>query len=155
MFTYKLEIFGLIITGGELAGLSALFLTVCIAFWRGGLLERRVTSLVAAAWVGSVLVDADASRGVQWAIFAVDVILAAWLLGEAIFGRRIWIAVAAAAQMMIVLTHIIFAVSPQIVQEGFFSAYYVWSYVVLFVIVVGSVLHRKAPATPGSEINQG
>ena len=96
--------------------------------------------IIATAWIGSVLVDNDGSRTVQWAIFIVDMGLAIWLLSEAILGRKLWPAFAAAAQVMIVMTHVAFVTDTRIVHEAFFSAYYVWSYVVLICLVAGSLL---------------
>ena len=71
----------------ELYGLLALLLAVGVAFWRGGALERRVATVIAAAWIGSLIVDNDGSRGVQWAICAIDIALAIYLMGETLFGR--------------------------------------------------------------------
>ena len=131
-----------IVTPAEVYGLVALFLACGIAVWRGGDQERRIAAIVAVAWIGSVVVDDDGSRRVQWAILTVDLVLAVWLLLETVFGRKLWPAFAAAALIMIVMTHVAFAIDPRIVQEGFFSAYYVWSYLVLVCLVVGSLMNR-------------
>lgn len=128
----------------ELYGLLALLLAVGVAFWRGGALERRVAMVIAAAWIGSLIVDNDGSRGVQWAIFAIDIALAIYLMGETLFGRKVWPAFAAAAQILIILTHTAFAVDENLIQEAFFSAYYVWSYVVLTCLFLGSLLASHA-----------
>lgn len=128
----------------EVYGLVALFLACALAFWRGGTQERRLAVVIAVAWIGSVVVDNDGSRTIQWAIFIVDMILAIWLLSEAILGRKLWPAFAAGAQVMIVMTHVAFFTDARIVHEAFFSAYYVWSYVVLACLAVGSLLAARS-----------
>lgn len=131
----------------EWYGLGALLLVCLIAVWRGGVPERRTALVVAACWVGSVLVDNDGSRGVQWAILAIDVFLGAWLIIEALRHNRAWLFAAAGAQVLILLTHLGFALTPEMMQEGFFSAYYIWSYIVLLALLVGSLIRgRTSPA---------
>lgn len=131
----------------EWYGLGALLLVCLIAVWRGGVPERRTALVVAACWVGSVLVDNDGSRGVQWAILAIDVVLGAWLIIEALRHSRAWLFAAAGAQVLILLTHLGFALTPEMMQEGFFSAYYIWSYIVLLALLVGSLIRgRTSPA---------
>ena len=127
----------------EWYGLGALLLVCAIAAWRGGVPERRTTAVVALCWIGSVVVDNDGSRGVQWAILAVDVFLGAWLAFQALTGNRAWLFFAAGAQILILLTQVGFALSPEIMQEGFFSAYYIWSYVVLIALAIGSLSRRR------------
>jgi hypothetical protein len=124
----------------EWYGLGALLLVCLIAVWRGGVPERRTAAVVALCWVASVIVDNDGSRGVQWAILAVDIFLVVWLVFQALTCNRLWLFVAAAAQILILLTHVGFAITPEMMQEGFFSAYYIWSYVVLLALASGSLL---------------
>lgn len=126
----------------EIYGLIVLLLVCGMAIWRGGPVERRIAAVVAVAWVGSILLDDDASSGVQYRLFAIDCVLAVWLVAEAALSRRIWPAFAAAAQLMIVMTHVAFAVNARIVQEGFFSAYYIWSYLVLLALAIGVLTAR-------------
>lgn len=124
----------------EWYGLGALLLVCLLALWRGGVPERRATAAVAICWVASVIVDNDGSRGIQWAILAVDILLAVWLAVQALSGVRLWLMLAAGAQIMILLTHVGFALTPAMMQEGFFSAYYIWSYVVLLALALGCLL---------------
>ncbi|MGV9008074.1 hypothetical protein [Brevundimonas sp.] len=126
----------------EWYGLGALLLVCMLAVWRGGVPERRTAIVVALCWVASVIVDNDGSRGVQWAILSVDVLLGVWLVIQALTCNRFWLMVAAGAQILILLTHVGFALTPDMMQEGFFSAYYIWSYVVLLALALGSFLAR-------------
>jgi len=86
-----------------------------------------------------LILDDDNTTGIQWAIFAIDVLLAIWLAEEVRFGPRIWLYFALAAQVMIVMTHIAFMIQSEIVQDAFYSACYLWSYVVLASLAIGSL----------------
>lgn len=127
----------------EWYGIGALLFVCVLAVWRGGVPERRTAAVVALCWAASVIVDNDGSRGVQWAILGVDIFLAIWLVFQALTCNRLWLFVAAAAQILILLTHVGFAMTPEMMQEGFFSAYYIWSYVVLLALASGSLLTRR------------
>lgn len=133
----------ILVTPVEWYGLGALLVVCLLAVWRGGAPERRTTAIVAICWIASVVVDNDGSPGVQWAIFGVDVLLAGWLIFEALLRPRLWSMTVAAAQIMIILTHVGFMLRPAIMQEGFFSAYYIWSYVVLLALGLGSLSRRQ------------
>lgn len=132
----------------EWYGLGALLLVCVLAGWRGGVPERRTVTVVSLCWIASVVVDNDGSRGVQWAILAVDVFLGGWLVFQALACNRYWLLVAAGAQILILLTHVGFALTPEMMQEGFFSAYYIWSYVVLLALAIGSLSSRRQVAGP-------
>lgn len=131
------------ITQFEWLSLLALALAVAAAWWRGTRADRRSALIIAAAWLASMLVDDDGSRGVQWGIFAIDLLLVSYLLVEGVFGRRLWPVCAAVAQLFIVMTHVAFLMSPSMIHEGFFSAYYLWSYVVLLCLLVGALTNRR------------
>lgn len=136
----------MIVTPLEWYGMAALLVCCLPAIWRGTPGDRRAALVIAVAWVACVLVDDDASRGVQWGIFAIDIALAAWLLVEGVFGKRLWLAAAAAAQTFIVATHVAFMIDADIQQEGFFSTYYLWSFVVLICLALGPLLSpRRRP----------
>lgn len=132
----------ILVTPVEWYGLGALLVVCLLAVWRGGASVRRSTAIVAICWVASVVVDDDGSRGVQWAIFGVDVLLAGWLIYVAMTKTQGWSLLAAAAQILIVLTHIGFMLTPEMMQEGFFSAYYIWSYVVLLALALGCLFSQ-------------
>lgn len=128
------------ITSLELFGLGALLLTLALAWLLGDSVERRISVMVAVAWIGSTFLDNDASRTIQWPILAVDILLTIGLIAETIFGRKLWPVVATAAMFMIDMTHVGFLIDHSLVREAFFCAYYLWSYVVLAAIIAGSLL---------------
>ena len=133
------------ISSQEWFGLAIMALACGFAAWRGEKLERRAAAVIATAWILSVILDQDGHQGVQWGIFTIDVLLLGYLLHEAIFSKRVWPIFATAAHMFIVLTHASFLIDSRIEQWGFFTAYYIWSYVVLLALFAGSAW-RPGPA---------
>ena len=129
----------ILVTPIEWYGLAALLVVCLLAVWRGGRLERKAAGIVAICWVASIIVDNDNSTGVQWGILSIDILLAGWFVTQAMIQARAWLFVAAGAQVLILLTHLGFALSPEMMEEGFFSAYYIWSYVVLLALAFGSL----------------
>jgi hypothetical protein len=128
----------------ELIGL-AVMAGICGFTWlRGGPLERRVALAVSAAWIGSTIADMDWWTGVQWGILVIDVALAVFLCLVAARSRRRWPAVAAAGAVLLVITHFAFLISADMRQAGFFTAYYIWSYLVLASVLWGGVTARRA-----------
>lgn len=132
----------ILVTPIEWYGLAALLVVCLLAVWRGGSLERRSAGIVAICWVASIIVDNDKSTGVQWGILAIDIALAGWLVTQAMTQARAWLFIAAGAQVLILLTHLAFALSPEMMEEGFFSTYYIWSYVILLALAFGSLTVR-------------
>ncbi|PZO01753.1 MAG: hypothetical protein DCF29_14780 [Alphaproteobacteria bacterium] len=133
----------ILVTPIEWYGLAALLVVCLLAVWRGGKPERKSAAIVAICWVASIIVDNDGSTGVQWGILGIDILLAGWLIAQALTATQAWSFVAAGAQILIVLTHVGFALTPEMMQEGFFSAYYIWSYVVLLALAFGSLTTRR------------
>ncbi len=131
------------VTAMEWAGVAALLVVCAVAMARGGALERRSAGVIGIAWIASIFLDNDASRGPQWALMALDVVLAVYLGLEVIITRRTWPLFASAIQFLIVLTHVAFVVEPAILKEGFFSLYYLWSYLVLLCLLVGALTRRS------------
>ncbi len=128
------------------AGFVALGLTLIIAFWRGGKLEKQVAVVVAIAWLASAFAPND-NLSLSWALFAIDVGLLLYLLYLAAFAKRRWPMLAAAFQLLIVATHVTFAMRLHLEQWGYFTAYYLWSWGVLACIVVGALRARSRAAT--------
>lgn len=123
----------------EVIGL-VIMLGVCGFTWlRGGSTERRAALAVSSAWIASTVADMDWWTGVQWGILVIDAALAVFLVWLAAQSRRIWPAVAAAGVILIVLTHIAFMISAAMRQAGFFTVYYLWSYLVLGAVLWGGV----------------
>ncbi len=144
----------MIITWIEIFGLGLMALVTSIAIWLGGPVERRVAAVLAGAWLLSILIDRDGHAGIQWGIFAVDVVFFVYLLAETVSCRRLWPAVAGGFQFFVVMTHVAFVLDIRIEHWGFFSAYYVWSYGIVAAVLVGAVTApegriRRARRMPG------
>jgi len=118
-------------------GAGAMFVICGVALWIGGRMERGLAIATILAWVGSAALEIDDHRIPQWGIFAVDLIYLGVLGSLALFDRRIWLLFMAAFQLLIVLTHVAFALDRSLMQWGFFSAYYLWSYAELVAFAIG------------------
>lgn len=132
----------------EIVGLAAMPLVCGFALWRGGGPERRAAIAIAVAWIGSVVVDVDAWRGVQWGIMAIDVVLLAYLAALTVASRRVWLLFATAIQLLIVATHGAFVIDPAVGNVGFFSAYYLWSWLVLACLAWGAAVAPRPGRRP-------
>lgn len=118
-------------------GAGAMFVICGVALWIGGRMERGLAIATIIAWVGSAALEIDDHRIPQWGIFAVDLVYLGVLGSLALFDRRIWLLFMAAFQLLIVLTHVAFALDRSLMQWGFFSAYYLWSYAELVAFAIG------------------
>ncbi len=114
-----------------------MFVICGVALWIGGRMERGLAIATIIAWVGSAALEIDDHRIPQWGIFAVDLVYLGVLGSLALFDRRIWLLFMAAFQLLIVLTHVAFALDRSLMQWGFFSAYYLWSYAELVAFAIG------------------
>lgn len=129
----------MVITWIEIFGLGLMALVTSLAMWLGGPVERRVSAVLAGAWLLSILVDRDGHAGVQWGIFVIDVVFFVYLLAETVSSRRLWPAAASGFQLFVVMTHVAFILDLRIEHWGFFSAYYVWSYAIVATVLFGAL----------------
>ncbi len=128
----------------EILGLGLMPLACGFALWRGGGPERRAAIAIAVAWIGSMVVDVDAWRGVQWGIMAIDVLLLVYLGALTVASRRVWLLFATAIQLLIVATHFAFVFDSAVGNLGFFSAYYLWSWLELACLVWGAAVAPRS-----------
>lgn len=113
-------------------------LAICgLALLVGRRLERGLAVVTVAAWFLSAAVQSPDRVGVQWGIFAVDIVYLLILIVLCAFERRVWILFMAAFQLLVVLTHVAFIIDRTLMQWGFFSAYYLWSDAQLAAFAVG------------------
>lgn len=118
-------------------GAGAMFIVCGVALWMGGRLERWLAVATILAWVGSAAAELEDHRLTQWGIFAIDIVYLSVLVGLTLFDRRNWLLFMTAFQLLIVLTHVAFALDRSLRQWGFFSAYYLWSYAELVAFAAG------------------
>jgi hypothetical protein len=124
-------------------GFAFLALTVALAWWRGGRLEKEVAAALAGAWIASALVPVGDRLGPSIWIVAIDIVVALYFLYRAAFSKGLWIMVVAAFQLLVLATHCACAVREPMEQWGYFTAYYLWSWGELAAICVGSLRTRR------------
>jgi hypothetical protein len=117
---------------------AMVMLVICaLALIVGRRLERLLAVATIAAWFLSAAVQTSDRTGVQWGIFAVDLIYLLILAGFCAFERRTWILFMTAFQLLVVLTHVAFIIDLTLLQWSFFSTYYLWSDAQLAAFAVG------------------
>ncbi len=132
--SYILDLFSILPT--QIAACA--MLAVCaLALLVGRRLERWLAVATVVAWVLSAMVQSPDPAGVQWSIFAVDLIYLLILTGLCTIERRAWILFMTAFQLLVVLTHVAFLIDRTLMQWSFFSAYYLWSDAELIAFAVG------------------
>lgn len=113
-------------------------LAVCLAaLVVGRRLERLLAVATIVAWFASAAVQTHDRAAVQWGIFTVDLLYLLVLMVCSAFERRLWILFMTAFQLLVVLTHVVFIIDLTLMQWGFFSTYYLWSYAELLAFAVG------------------
>ncbi|HYE45358.1 MAG TPA: hypothetical protein VEA44_06245 [Caulobacter sp.] len=122
-----------------LVGMLAMALACGYALWKGDKPVRWCGGLIAAAWVGSWLLQDRANiLSPQYAVAALDVVLVLAFVGLMLRFRRPWLVVASASQLLTAATHWAFVLDPRIAALGFMTAYYAWSYATLLALVWGT-----------------
>ena len=131
---------------------ALLALSVCaFALWKGDRPEKLGGGVLAAAWILSAAAqDWPRADGPEYGILAVDVAYLAFSLWLGLSSARVWALCVAAFQLLIVLTHVATIIDLRIGQFGFFSAYFIWSYLIIVALAVGTVqaLRRRRVGGP-------
>jgi hypothetical protein len=118
---------------------TAMVAICLLALLVGRRLERALGAATIVAWFLSAAVQSPDIVGVQWGIFAVDIVYLLILIGLCTVERRVWILFMTAFQLLVVLTHVAFLIDATLMQWSFFSAYYLWSDLQLVAFAVGVV----------------
>ena len=120
---------------------AAVALGVCaMAVWKGDRPARLAGAAAAVTWLASAgAQDWPRADGPEYGIFAVDVAYLAFSLWLGGSSGRLWALFIAAFQLLIVLTHVAVIIDLRIGQFGFFSAYFVWSYLIIVAIAIGTI----------------
>jgi hypothetical protein len=122
-----------------LAGIAAMLAACGYALLRGDRPARICAILIALAWMGSYLLQDRANNlAPQYAVAGLDIVLFLVFAALAFRYRRLWLIVACASQLLTAATHVAFVIDPRIAALGFMTAYYVWSYVTLMALAVGT-----------------
>ena len=131
---------------------AAVALGVCaFAVWKGNRPEKLGGWGAAVTWIASAAAqDWPRADGPEYGILAVDVAYLAFSLWLGLSSGRVWAICVAAFQLLIVLTHVATIIDLRIGQFGFFSAYFIWSYLIIVALAVGTVqaLRRRRVGGP-------
>lgn len=114
-------------------------MVVCaIAAWRGRDLERLAAGAYLAAWALSLVAFRAGTRGTQWGVMVIDVVLLVGLVVIALRTRRFWPLFSAAFQLLAVVTHIARALDSAVSGWAYQTAGIIWGYLVIIAIGYGS-----------------
>lgn len=109
---------------------------------------------VAVGWVGSaVLQNRQNAIDPQYAVFALDSVAVLVFVGLALRYRHGWLMMLAAFLLLTTFTHIAVMIDLRINVWAYFTAYFVWSYLMLVALVWGGVQgHRERRAAKAEAV---
>ena len=129
---------------------AAIALSVCaLAVWKGERPEKLAGGVLAINWMASWAVQNE-GPGPEYGIFAIDVLFLLFMLWLALSSGRLWAMFVAAFQLLIVLTHVSVIIDLRLGSFAFFSAYFLWSYLIVLALLVGTLqaMRRRRMAAP-------
>lgn len=119
------------------------------ALWRGGRPERIFGLVLVIAWtVSPFLLNTDDWIDPQWAEAVVDLIVLGVLFWLALTSDRYWPMWATAFHGVGVLMHLTMLVDPRVPPWAYRTASAIWSYAVLFALVIGTALEVRKGKEP-------
>lgn len=121
--------------------IGALIMAVVCLFtaWAGGSAQRWTAGLVAGAWIASAALQDRRNVDPQYAIFALDLVMAVAVSWLALVWRRAWLMAVAALQLLTVTTHVATMIDSRIWPLAYQTAYMFWSYALLASVAWGGV----------------
>ncbi|MNH55681.1 hypothetical protein D3C73_74220 [compost metagenome] len=124
--------------------LSLLALAALLALIRGSGWERSTAAVLVLGWTLSWLTPFD-FKTPPWPAIIADACVFLFLLYGALQSRRLWMAVAAGFQCLVLATHYVFVERLDLDNWAYISAYYVWNIGVIGTLCAASLLRpRKA-----------
>ena len=128
-----------------LAMLAVCVLAAVLGRWP----ERAAALALAVDWIGSALgQDRRPAHHSQPIELALDLVLAAVLLGLTVSCRRTWLLWMSACSLLLVFTHVAVLMDASLGQWSYLTAYYVWSVGLLLSLGVGVLVEGRRPAPP-------
>ena len=127
---------------------TAAMLAVCVlALVMGRWPEQTAAVALAVDWIGSAVgQDRRPAHHSQPIELALDLVLAAVLLGLTVSCRRKWLLWMSACAVLVVLTHVAVLMDVRLGQWSYLTAYYVWSVGLLVSLGSGVVFEGRKPA---------
>ncbi len=127
----------------SIAGYVLMFLACAMAAASGDRAARAAAGVVVFGWFASTAAQNYLNlTDPQWALTGVDLVLLVVFALMALRWRRWWLAWMAAFQLLIVATDTAFAIDRRIEVLAYYTAYYIWSYLLLAALAAGGFNER-------------
>jgi hypothetical protein len=121
---------------------------IALTFWRGGWAERTIAiGMIVDTVASAVMQNTRDWASPQWADLTIDVIYLLVMLFVAFRSHRLWPLWAAAFQLIDVAIYFAFIVDRRVGALAPYRAIVIWSYLILIVIVVGTLTRRSRPVS--------
>jgi hypothetical protein len=128
----------------------ALTIVVCGgAFWKGDREQQLAAAGVLLSWGATVALRDPRWIGTQWGAFGSDIANLALLLVISIRTKRYWPLVAAAFQLLCVMTHVARMLDPGVRAWAYSSGQVIFTQLLLIAIGVGVLNTWRASRRPG------
>jgi hypothetical protein len=122
----------------------SLFGSAIFALWKGGRPEKVAGAGSLLAWVISLaLMNRQKWLDPQFGVLGVDCIYLAVLLVMALKTTRTWLLFATAFQLLGVVIHLASLIDPGVRTLAYLRGLTIWSYLVLFSLVLGTWAHQQ------------
>lgn len=114
------------------------------ALWKGGYPEKVVGAASFLAWLVSLaLMNRQRWLDPQFGVLGVDCLYLVLLLVLTLRTTRIWLLFATAFQLLGLVIHVASLIDPGVRTLAYLRGLTIWSYLVLFSLVVGTWLQAK------------
>jgi len=115
-----------------------LAVVVCVgAFWKGDREEQVAIGGVVLSWLVTILLRDPRWAGPQWGAFACDLALLALITGISIRTRHFWPLVAAAFQLLCLMTHLARMVDPGVRAWAYATGQVIFTQLYMITVGVG------------------
>jgi hypothetical protein len=120
-------------------GLTLTFVVITGAFWKGDREQQVAAVTVVASSLVTLGMRDPRWLGVQWAAFGADVVVLAVITFISFRTRAFWPLVAAAFQLLCVMTHVARTMDPAVHAWAYATAQVIFTHLFLIAIGVGVV----------------
>ncbi len=130
---------------------GSMFGVAGLTAWRGKWEERTIAfGMVVDSLATNVFQNTQDWTAPQWADLAIDTGYLVLMVWVALKSNRIWPLFAAAFQVIDVAIYLAFVADKRVGALAPFAAIVIWSYLILIVIVVGTLTRPKLLASPST-----
>lgn len=107
------------------------------AFWKGDREEQVAAGGVLLSWVATLVLRDPRWHGTQWGAFGADVLLLVLITSVSMRSERYWPLVAAAFQLLCVMTHVARMIDPGVRAWAYATGQIIFTQLYLITIGVG------------------